>query len=83
MPDKLLSLADEDRPEESSQALVTKTAHLKEKLTKLPSELERLKVIEKRMMASSDQQISRSSFLFDGDSGRGSDRSQLAKMARR
>jgi hypothetical protein len=52
----------------------TKTAHLKEKLAKLASELQRLKAIEKAMLASPDQQIS----LTDPDSrsmatsGRGS-----------
>jgi hypothetical protein len=51
-----------------------KTAHLKEKLAKLASELQRLKVIEKAMLATPDQQIS----LTDSDSrsmatsGRGS-----------
>ena len=51
-----------------------KTAHLKEKLAKLASEVERLKAIEKAMLASPDQQIS----LTDPDSrsmatsGRGS-----------
>jgi hypothetical protein len=38
--------------------LAAKTAHLKEKLAKLASELQRLKAIEKRMLASPDQQIS-------------------------
>jgi hypothetical protein len=51
-----------------------KTAHLKEKLAKLASELQRLKALEKAMLASPDQQIS----LTDPDSrsmatsGRGS-----------
>ena len=55
-------------------ALAAKTAHLKEKLAKLASEMERLKAIEKAMLASPDQQIS----LTDPDSrsmatsGRGS-----------
>jgi hypothetical protein len=43
---------------EPSEALAAKTAHLKEKLAKLASELQRLKVIEKAMLASPDQQIS-------------------------
>jgi transposase len=57
-----------------SEALATRTAHLKEKLAKLASELQRLKVIEKEMLASPGQQIS----LTDPDSrsmatsGRGS-----------
>jgi hypothetical protein len=59
---------------EPSEALAAKTAHLKEKLAKLASELERLKAIEKAMLASPDQKIS----LTDPDSrsmatsGRGS-----------
>jgi Transposase DDE domain len=57
-----------------SEALAVKTAHLKDKLAKLASEMERLKAIEKAMLASPDQQIS----LTDPDSrsmatsGRGS-----------
>jgi len=60
--------------QEPSEALAAKTAHLKEKLAKLASELQRLKAIEKAMLASPDQQIS----LTDPDSrsmatsGRGS-----------
>ena len=60
--------------QEPSEALAVKTTHLKEKLAKLASELERLKAIEKAMQASPDQQIS----LTDPDSrsmatsGRGS-----------
>jgi transposase len=60
--------------QEPSEALAAKTAHLKEKLDKLASELERLKALEKAMLASPDQQIS----LTDPDarsmatSGRGS-----------
>src|SRR5208282_638506 len=60
--------------QEPSEALAAKTAHLKEKLAKLASEMQRLKAIEKEMLASPDQQIS----LTDPDSrsmatsGRGS-----------
>ena len=60
--------------QEPSDALAVKTAHLKDKLAKLASELERLKAIEKAMLASPDQQVS----LTDPDarsmatSGRGS-----------
>ena len=56
------------------EALAAKTAHLKEKLAKLESEMERLAAMEKQMLASPDQQIS----LTDPDSrsmatsGRGS-----------
>jgi transposase len=66
-----LDTADRQEP---SEALVAKAAHLKEKLAKLASELERLKAIEQEMLASPDQQIS----LNDSDSrsmatsGRGS-----------
>jgi len=60
--------------QEPSEALAVKTTHLKEKLAKLASELERLKAIERAIQASPDQQIS----LTDPDSrsmatsGRGS-----------
>jgi transposase len=66
-----LDTADRQEP---SEALATKTAHLREKLAKLASELQRLKAIEQEMLASPDQQIS----LTDSDSrsmatsGRGS-----------
>src|SRR3974390_845668 len=60
--------------QEPSEALAAKTAHLKEKLAKLESEMQRLAAIEELMLASPDQQIS----LTDPDSrsmatsGRGS-----------
>jgi transposase len=60
--------------QEPSEALAAKTAHLREKLVKLESEMQRLAVMEKLMLASPDQQIS----LTDPDSrsmatsGRGS-----------
>ena len=60
--------------QEPSEALAAKTAHLKEKLVKLESEMQRLATMEKLMLASPDQQIS----LTDPDSrsmatsGRGS-----------
>ena len=60
--------------QEPSEALVAKTAHLKEKLAKLEREMQRLAALEKLMLASPDQQIS----LTDPDSrsmatsGRGS-----------
>jgi transposase len=71
---RYLSQLDTADLQEPSEALATRTAHLKEKLAKLASELQRLKVIEKEMLASPDQQIS----LTDPDSrsmatsGRGS-----------
>src|SRR6516162_8071614 len=71
---RYLSQLDGADLQEPSDALVAKTAHLKEKLAKLASELRRLKAIEKAMLASPDQQIS----LTDLDSrsmatsGRGS-----------
>ena len=46
-----LNTADRQEP---SEALAAKTAHLKEKLAKLASEIERLKAIEKAMLASPD-----------------------------
>jgi transposase len=66
-----LDTADRQEP---SEELAAKTAHLKEKLVKLGSEMQRLAAIEKLMLASPDQQIS----LTDPDSrsmatsGRGS-----------
>ena len=60
--------------QEPSEALAAKTAHLKEKLAKLASEMQKLDAYEKQMLASPDQQIS----LTDPDSrsmatsGRGS-----------
>jgi transposase len=71
---RYLSQLDTADLQEPSEALAAKTAHLKEKLAKLANELQRLKVIEKAMLASPDQQIS----LTDPDSrsmatsGRGS-----------
>src|ERR1700746_3437450 len=59
---------------EPSEELAAKTAHLKEKLVKLDSEMQRLAAMENLMLASPDQQIS----LTDPDSrsmatsGRGS-----------
>jgi transposase len=71
---RYLSQLDTADLQEPSEALARRTAHLKEKLAKLASEMERLKAIEKEMLASPDQQIS----LTDPDSrsmatsGRGS-----------
>ena len=71
---RYLSQLDTADRQEPSEALDAKVAHLKEKLAKLASELERLKALEKEMLASPDQQIS----LADPDSrsmatsGRGS-----------
>jgi transposase len=71
---RYLSQLDTADLQEPSEALAAKTAHLKEKLAKLASEVQRLKAIEKEMLASPDQQIS----LTDPDSrsmatsGRGS-----------
>ena len=71
---RYLSQLDTADLQEPSEALAAKTAHLKEKLAKLASEMQRLKAIEKEMLASPDQQIS----LTDPDSrsmatsGRGS-----------
>jgi transposase len=71
---RYLSQLDTADLQEPSEALAAKTAHLKEKLAKLAVEMQRLKAIEKEMLASPDQQIS----LTDPDSrsmatsGRGS-----------
>ena len=109
---RYLSQLDTADLQEPSETLAVRTAHLKDKLAKLASEVERLKAIEEEMLISPDQQIS----LTDPDSrsmatsGRGSgvvgynmqvavdtehhlivthevtnsgsDRSQLANMAR-
>jgi transposase len=71
---RYLSQLDTADLQEPSDALAAKTAHLKDKLAKLASEMDRLKAIERAMLASPDQQIS----LTDPDSrsmatsGRGS-----------
>ncbi|WFU46077.1 IS1182 family transposase (plasmid) [Bradyrhizobium sp. CB82] len=44
--------------QEPSETLAAKTAHLKEKLTKLKSEMHKLEAYEEAMLASPDQQIS-------------------------
>ena len=71
---RYLSQLDTADLQEPSEALAAKTAHLKEKLAKLESEMQRLAAMETQMLASPDQQIS----LTDPDSrsmatsGRGS-----------
>src|SRR5947209_10167165 len=71
---RYLSQLDTADRQEPSEALAAKTAHLKEKIAELASEVQRLKAIEKEMLASPDRQIS----LTDPDSrsmatsGRGS-----------
>jgi transposase len=71
---RYLSQLDTADRQGSSDALAVKAAHLKEKLAKLADELQRLRAIERAMLASPDQQIS----LTDPDSrsmatsGRGS-----------
>src|SRR5690242_14440025 len=71
---RYLSQLDTADLQEPSEALAVRTGHLKQKLAKLASELQRLKAIQKEMLASPDQQIS----LTDPDSrsmatsGRGS-----------
>jgi transposase len=71
---RYLSQLDTADLQEPTEALAAKTKHLKEKIAKLASEMERLRAIEKEMLASPDQQIS----LTDPDSrsmatsGRGS-----------
>src|SRR5262245_46629227 len=58
-----LDTADRQEP---SEELAAKTEHLKEKLVKLESEMQRLAAMEKLVLASPDQQIS----LTDPDSAR-------------
>ena len=66
---RYLSQLDTADLQEPSEALAAKTAHLKEKLAKLGSEMQRLAAMEKQMLASPDQQIS----LTDPDSRRAAD----------
>src|SRR5260370_9640562 len=49
---RYLSQLDTADRQEPSEALASKTAHLKEKIAKLATEVERLKAIEKEMLAS-------------------------------
>jgi transposase len=71
---RYLARLDTSDLQEPSETLAAKTAHLKEKLTKLASEMQKLETYEKEMLASPDSQIS----LTDPDSrsmatsGRGS-----------
>ena len=71
---RYLSQLDTADRQEPTEALITKTTHLKEKLAKHKEEMERLRVLEAQMLAAPDQQIS----LTDPDSrsmatsGRGS-----------
>jgi transposase len=71
---RYLSQLDTADRQEPSEALATRTTRLKEKLARLSEEMRRLEVLEARMLAAPDQQIS----LTDPDSrsmatsGRGS-----------
>jgi len=71
---RYLSQLDTADRQEPSEALAAKTTHLKEKLIKLESEVQKLNAIEKQMLAAPDRQVS----LTDPDSrsmatsGRGS-----------
>jgi len=71
---RYLSQLDTADRHEPTEALATKTEHLKEKLTKLTEEMAKLATLEAQMLASPDQQVS----LTDPDSrsmatsGRGS-----------
>jgi hypothetical protein len=55
---RYLSQLDTADLQEPSETLALKTAHIKDKLAKLASEVERLKAVEKEMLASPDEQIS-------------------------
>jgi hypothetical protein len=55
---RYLSQLDTADLQDPTEALAAKTAHLKEKLAKLATEMQRLKAIDKEMLASPDQQIS-------------------------
>jgi hypothetical protein len=54
---RYLSQLDTADRQEPTEALAAKTAHLKEKLVKLDGEMKKLAAMEKRMLASVDQQI--------------------------
>ena len=56
---RYLSQLDTIDLQEPSEELAIKTEHLKEKLAKLESEMQRLAAMEKLMLASPDQQVSR------------------------
>jgi hypothetical protein len=58
--------------QEPSEELAAKTAHLKEKLVKLESEMQRLAAMERLMLASPDQQICDPDSRSMATSGRGS-----------
>ena len=78
---RYLSQLDTADRHEPTEALATKTERLKEKLAKLKEEMAKLAIIEAQMLAAPDQQVS----LTDADSrsmASGSDRSQLANMAK-
>jgi transposase len=72
--ERYMSQLDTADRQEPTEALATKTAHLREKLAKLKEEMERLKGLEAQMLNAPDQQVS----LTDPDSrsmatsGRGS-----------
>ena len=72
---RYLSQLDTADLQEPTEALAAKSKHLKEKLAKLESDMQRLEAYEKQMLASPDEQVS----LTDPDSrsmatsGRGSD----------
>jgi transposase len=55
---RYLSQLDTADRQEPTEALAAKTAHLKEKLVKLDTEMAKLAALEKQMLASPDQQIS-------------------------
>ena len=55
---RYLSQLDTADLQEPTDALAAKSKHLKEKLAKLDSEMQRLEAYEKQMLASPDQQIS-------------------------
>jgi chromosome segregation ATPase len=54
---RYLSQLDTADLQEPTEALAAKSKHLKEKLAKLESEMQRLEAYEKQMLASPDQQI--------------------------
>src|SRR5262249_27124644 len=55
---RYLSQLDTADLQEPSEALAAKTAHLKEKISRIGEEMKKLDAIEKQMLASPDKQIS-------------------------
>ena len=71
---RYLQQLDTAHRQQPSEALKTKTSHLKEKIKKLKEEMQRLEILKVKMLAKPDQQISLTDpdFRLMATSGRGS-----------